>query len=247
MERIEIMNRALRLLRCYERGELGGERMPEDANPGLQVGSLENTLFFTLPMALNYQRSAYALWEAASAAWEDDSVREVFFPGCAVQMSTEELRQKLLRHRLALQPNRHPAIWRRLCEPFMEDFDGDVRLLFSECGNSVEAVRKYFADNKKRLPYLGGEKILNYWLYVMEQRGGICFADRERITVAPDTHVIQSSIRLGLISAEEAEKSDVRALTAERWNWLLSESEHVPIDFHTPMWLWSRSGFRVKI
>ena len=247
MNRDEILARALRLLECYERGELGGERMPEDANPGLRIGSRENTLYFTLPMALNYQRSAYALWESAAATWADEETRDAFFPECAVQMTEEELRQKLLHHRLALQPNRHPAIWRRLCETFMEDFGSDVRGMFERCEYSVEQIREYFAGNKKRLPYLGGEKILNYWLYVMEQRGGVRFADRAKITVAPDTHVIQSSVRLGLITAEEADRSDVRAHTAERWRQLLEGTDRAPIDFHTPMWLWSRSGFRVEI
>lgn len=247
MERDEILARALCLLERYERGELGGERMPEDANPGLNVGLRENALYCTLPMALNYQRSAYSLWESALATWTDDETRDVFYPERVMRISEEELRQRLMKHRLALQPNRHPAIWHRLCETLMEDFDGDVSRLFAENGNSVEKVRDYFTKNKKRLPYLGGEKILNYWLYVMEQRGGIRFADRERITVAPDTHVIQSSIRLGLISAEEANRSDVRALTVERWNWLLAGSGCAPIDFHTPLWLWSRGRFEVEI
>lgn len=247
MNRNEIFARARCLLKTYERGELGGERMPEDANPGLSIGSRENALYFTLPMALNYQRSAYALWESAAATWADGETCDTFFPECAVRMTEEEMRRKLLRHRLALQPNRHPAIWRRLCETFMEDFGGDVRSLFEQCGYSVEKIREYFAKNKKRLPYLGGEKIMNYWLYAMEQRGGVRFIDREQITVAPDTHVIQSSVRLGLISEEEANRSDVRTLTTQRWTWLLEGSNHAPIDFHTPMWLWSRSGFDAEI
>ena len=148
----------------YQSGELSGERMPEDANPSLNADSRENALYFTLPMALNYQRSAYALWESAAATWADEEARDAFFPEQAVRMGGEELRHRLLRHRLALQPNRHPAIWSRLCETFMEDFDGDVRRLFEQCGYSVEKVRDYFAGNKKRLPYLGGEKIMNYWL-----------------------------------------------------------------------------------
>ena len=242
-----MLARALALLEAYKNGDLGGERMPEDANPGLPVGSRENALYFTLPMSLNYQRSAYALWGSAMAAWNDEDCKDVFFPERAIRMDEEALRQLLLKHRLALQPNRHPAIWRRLCETFAEDFGGDVRRLFESCGNSVEEIRLYFAKNKKRLPYLGGEKILNYWLYVMEQRGGVRFVDRERITVAPDTHVIQSSIRLGVITPEEGERSDVRAVTAARWESMLSGSGYVPIDFHTPMWLWSRSGFKVKL
>ncbi len=247
MNRDEILARALRLLECYEWGELGGERMPEDANPGLRLDSRENALYFTLPMALNYQRSAYALWESAASTWGDEAARDVFFPECVVQMTEVTLREKLLLHKLALQPNRHPAIWRRLSQTFMEDFGGDVRQMFDECGYTVEGVREYFAQNKKRLPYLGGEKILNYWLYVMEQRGGVRFVDRERITVAPDTHVIQSSIQLGVISAEEANRSDVRAVTADRWSQLLTGTDRAPIDFHTPMWLWSRSGFHAEI
>ncbi len=47
----------------WKQGKLGGEVMPEDANPGLERKSLENYLYFTLPMALNYQRNSYTLWE----------------------------------------------------------------------------------------------------------------------------------------------------------------------------------------
>ena len=247
MNRDEILKRALRLLDVYQSGALGGERMPEDANPGLAVGSCENALYFTLPMALNYQRSAYALWESAKATWEDAETRDVFVPERVVSMTEEELRQKLLKQRLALQPNRHPAIWRRLCETFAEEFGGDVRQLFERCGNSVVRTREYFAENKKRLPYLGGEKIMNYWMYVMEQRGNVTWIDREKITVAPDTHVIQSSVRLGLLSDGEAERGDVRALAAGRWEQLLKDTGRIPIDFHTPMWLWSRGRFKVEI
>lgn len=243
----EIRARAFRLLNAYESGALGGERMPEDSNPGLAVGSRENLLYFTLPMALNYQRSAYALWESAAATWSDAETRAAFLPECVVSMAGDDLAQRLLKHRLALQPNRHPAIWRRLCETFMEDFGGDVRGLVGQCGNSVVRTRIYFAENKKRLPYLGGGKIMNYWMYVLEQRCGVRWVDREMITVAPDTHVIQSSVRLGILSAAEAEHSDVREIAAERWEWLLKDGGYMPIDFHTPMWLWSRGGFKVDI
>jgi len=243
MNRDVLLGRVLRLRKLYLDGKLGGERMPEDANPGLPTESAENCLYFTLPMSLNYQRSSYALWEAAKKTYEDDRTRSVFVPRQVIEMTDEELREKLLQYRVALQPNRHPAIWRRLCETFCEDMDGNVRMLFCRCGSSVEQLRAYFASNKKRLPYLGGEKIMNYWLYVMEQRAGVRFVDRERITVAPDTHVLQASVRLGLISAEEAERSGVRSIAAQRWALLLEGSPYAAIDFHTPMWLWSRTGF----
>lgn len=234
---------ALRILKLYQSGELGGERMPEDSNPGLEIGSAENILYFTLPMALNYQRSAYKLWEGAKECYEDPETADVFVPSRVLTMGEGVLRGKLVKHKVALQPNRHPEIWRRLCTTFVEDFDGDPRRLFVQCENSVERVREYFSRNKKRLPYLGGEKILNYWLSVMERYGGVRFVDRERITVAPDTHVLQASVRIGLMTQEEADSAEARGIAARRWRELAENTGYAPIDFHTPMWLWSRRGF----
>jgi len=95
--------------------------------------------------------------------------------------------------------------------------------------------------------YLGGNKICNYWLYVLEQYTDIQFVDRENITVAPDTHVVQASERLGVISPEEAISANVQEFLASRWAELLKGTELVPIDVHTPMWLWSRGKFEVEI
>lgn len=65
--------------------------------------------------------------------------------------------------------------------------------------------------------------------------------------MAPDTHVIQASMKLGLITEKEVKKSDVQIILSERWCELLKGTEFVPIDLHTPMWLWSRGKFSVKI
>ena len=90
-------------------------------------------------------------------------------------------------------------------------------------------------------------KVCNYWLYVMEQYTDVKFVDRENITVAPDTHVIQASQRLGVISEEEMLAANVQQLVAERWAELLLGTGLVPIDIHTPMWLWSRGKFEVQL
>ena len=99
----------------------------------------------------------------------------------------------------------------------------------------------------RKFPYLGGNKICNYWLYVMEQCTDVKFVDRENITVAPDTHVIQASERLGIISSEEAGQGNVQEIVAQRWQEILKGTDLVPIDVHTPMWLWSRGKFVVEI
>lgn len=133
MEQFDI-SKVYALLDAYQTGRLGGEKMPEDENPALDKSAKENYIYFTLPMALNYQRNSYTLWECANRTYK-----------------------------------------------------------------------------------------------------------------APDTHVIQASERLGVITSEEAGQSNVQELVATRWQQILEGTDLVPIDVHTPMWLWSRGKFKVEI
>lgn len=241
------MDRVYALVEAYRSGRLGGEKMPEDENPALDRASKENYIYFTLPMALNYQRNSYTLWESANKTYKDESTKDVFHIEAVVAMSENALRDKLLKYKVALQPNKQPIIWKTLCETIENDFEGDIRKLFSNNGYAVQDIKEYIAKNKKKFPYLGGNKICNYWLYVMEQYTDVKFVDRENITVAPDTHVIQASEKLGIISLEEAGQANVQEIVAMRWQETLKGTDLVPIDVHTPMWLWSRGKFKVEI
>jgi hypothetical protein len=246
-KKIEILMRVNRLLSTYKTGGLGGEIMPEDANPGLPKDSAENYAYFTLPMSLNYQRNSYTLWKCAHQSYLDADTRDIFCPLAVAQMDVDTLKEKLLKYLVALQPNKQPVIWKIICTSFAEFFQGDIRNLFSECDYSVMKVKRFFADNKKAFPYLGGEKILNYWLFVMQSYTDLLFCDRSLITVAPDTHVIQASVRLSLITEEQSVRSDVRQIVAAQWSELLEGTSLQPIDVHTPLWLWSRGKFLVDI
>jgi len=245
--REDILRDITQLIALHEQGKLGGEKMPEDEHPPLDAASAANYYYFTLPMALNYQRNSYALWESAHRTYNDPDTRDVFDPAAAAAMEAEELREKLLKYKVALQPNKQPAVWRTLCVTIMEELDGDLRNLFRQNGNSVGRIKQHITQHKKSFPYLGGPKIMNYWLYVMEQYTDVSFPDREQITVAPDTHIVQSSIKLGLITADEAAGAKPQELVAARWEGLLQGSGLCPIDIHTPMWLWSRGKFGVVI
>lgn len=241
------INKVYALIDSYKQGKLGGEKMPEDENPALDKSSKENYLYFTLPMALNYQRNSYTLWECANKTYKDIDTANVFDANAVVAMDEQQLREKLLKYKVALQPNKQPIIWRTICETIENDYSGDIRLLFSENDYSVKRIKEYIAKNKKKFPYLGGNKICNYWLYVMEQYTDVKFVDRENITVAPDTHVIQASEKLGVISTKELAQSNVQEIVANRWQEILKGTDLVPIDVHTPMWLWSRGKFGVEI
>lgn len=244
-DREKILKKVRLLMKLYYDGKLGGEKMPEHENPGLNKASKENYLYFTLPMALNYQRNSYVLWECANRLYKQSPM--LFDCAWAAQIPLNELRDILVEYKVALQPNKQPVIWKTLCSTFAEKFNGDIRCFFSDMDYTVIKIKEYIRNNKKLFPYLGGNKICNYWLYVMEQYTDAEFNDREYITVAPDTHVIQASIKLGVITAEEASGSDVQLKLAQRWFDLLKDTEYRPIDVHTPMWLWSRGKFAVDI
>lgn len=243
----EILKKVNRLVCAYKQGILGGEKMPEDENPHLDKASKQNYMYFTLPMALNYQRNSYVLWECANRMYADECARIVFDSEAVCSMSEAVLQKYLVEYKVALQPNKQPVIWKRLCETIENNLEGDIRNLFILNDFSVAKIKEYIQINKKDFPYLGGNKICNYWLYVLEQYTDIKFVDRENITVAPDTHVIQASQKLGVISEEESQLSNVQIILAERWKELLKGTDLKPIDIHTPMWLWSRGKFEVNI
>lgn len=87
MNKEKILDKVNKLIVMYKNGELGGEVMPEDANPHFESSSLENYLYFTLPMALNYQRNSYTLWESALKTYTDEETRFVFDPKLCLQKS----------------------------------------------------------------------------------------------------------------------------------------------------------------
>ena len=232
-----------KLMRLHSAGDLGGERMPEDANPCLNLGSKENYHYFTLPMALNYQRNSYKMWEGALATYLDDETRFVFDPQGSIDASEENLRVALCKHKLALQPLRHVRIWRTICTTLRESYGGDVRNLFVAKGFDVVSILETIqVTQKKGFPYLSGPKIANYWLYVMSQYTNAKLKNRHALSVAPDTHVMQASVRLGLVAAS-ADESNLRSHVADAWKKVLVGSSYSSIDIHTPLWLWSRKNF----
>ncbi len=240
-----MLKKVEKLIEMYKNGELGGEVMPEDANPGLEKSSLENYLYFTLPMALNYQRNSYKLWESALKTYEDEETRFVFHPKSCLNREFEEVQYALTKYKMSLQKQKQTEIWLSLCKTFVDLFEGDIRKLFDDLENDIDAIRAFIQkENKKRFPYLSGTKICNYWLYVIYQYTDRKFVDVGQLTVAPDTHVCKASLRLGLINEEEFNSSNVQLIVIERWKELLKDTKYVPIDVHTPLWLWSRGGFQ---
>ena len=87
-------------------------------------------------------------------------------------------------------------------------------------------------------------KICNYWLYVIYQYTDREYKDIEHLTVAPDTYVCKATHKLGLTTDEEFTSSNVQEIVNKRWRGLFDNTKYNLIDIHTPLWLWSRNGFK---
>lgn len=245
MNKKEILDKVDKLIIMYKNGELGGEVMPEDANPHFEKSSLKNYLYFTLPMALNYQRNSYILWESALKTYNDVETRFVFNPKMCLEKSFEEVQYALTKYKVALQKQKQTEIWLTLCNTFVEMFDGDIRELFDKLDNDVNKIRYFIQkENKKKFPYLSGTKICNYWMYVIYQYTDRKYKNIECLTVAPDTHVCKATYKLGIITDDEFNSSNVQQIVIDKWQELLNNTKHKPIDIHTPLWLWSKNGFK---
>jgi hypothetical protein len=241
----EIVSKARILRKMYINGLLGGEIMPEDANPGLPKDSPLNYLYFTLPMALNYQRNSYSLWSSAQRSYLDQETSGIFNPQYVTSIEESKLRELLLKHKVALQPNKHCATWYTLCKTITDHFDGDIRNLFISCNWNIPTVLEYIQKtHKKEFPYLSGPKICNYWLYVIGNYTDANLTGKDALSIAPDTHVIQATIRLGLIEEKYIHDSNIQNMVNQIWKDVLTGTELSLIDFHTPLWLWSRNGFK---
>jgi hypothetical protein len=233
------------LVDMHAKGLLGGEIMPEDALIGV-VPDDELLNVITLGMSLNYQRSAYKLWESVAEAYRDKQSRWIFYPPTVSVSNISKLQEVLVRHRIALQPNRHPEIWMRVSNGItLSSQKGDVLGLLESVQFDIAALKELMQVKRKPdFPYLSGPKIFNYWLYVLETYGKVVWTSRELITIAPDTHVLQATVKLGLCSEEVLNGSaQDRDTVAKAWESALAGSNLAPIDVHTPLWLWSRAGF----
>jgi hypothetical protein len=182
----------------------------------------------------------FALWGAAAKTWDDLSTRFVFEPSKVVVSSEEKVREALLKYKLALQPNRHLLTWVTISRFIQDELGGDVRKMFELNNYDVVAIKKFAqSKHKKSLPYLSGPKIFNYWLNALEIYDHIKFNNRDEISIAVDSHVLRASKILGVVG-EETDTVMVQGI----WKEILGGSGIAPVDVHTPLWLWSRGGFK---
>jgi len=243
MQKANIIKACRDLLVAYKNGKLGQTKMPEDSNPGFSNKERESCLaYFTLPMALNYQRDSYKLWEAALKTFNDKETRFVFDIDNVTIKSEDYIRTTLMKHKLALQPNKHINTWRTIAKTVKDNFGTFVGLVDSSDDDFLCLKNNIQIKFKKGFPYLSGPKIFNYWSFIISTYGQVHLKNKNHIDIAPDTHITQCSVKLGVITDTEANDLSKEEIS-KRWREILSGSGIDPIDMHPPLWFWSRNGF----
>jgi hypothetical protein len=234
-----LLDKVKRVLAYYEQGEIPTLTQHE-VNPGFPHGSRENYLYFTLPVCINFQRSSPAMWASALATWQDEKTRYVFYPEKLAGMPIEQIRADLVKHKLALQPNKHVLIWTTIAKTLFDYYDSDPRTIITEAASDAGMLIALLqVTHRKRFPYLSGPKLSNYWPYILSHYTDVQFTNAQEISIIPDTHVIQSSVHLGVVP-EGATPLQVEAA----WKQLLAGSGINPSRVHPALWNWSRNKFQ---
>lgn len=240
-----IQTQCLRLRKAYEEGLLGNQIMPEDTHP--EFSSEEEKLsYFTLPMSLNYQRNSYALWEASKRAFEDPDTNKVFSVRVVASLSQDELRVLLAKYKVALQPNKHINTWHTIASTIAGEWGSIEGFLRAIDYDFLKLQQILQVTSKKGFPYLSGPKIFHYWSYIIGEYCGVILKNREYIQIAPDTHIIKCSIKLGVLTEEDAIKMS-RDEISEQWRETLKGTGLSPIDMHSPLWFWSKNNFSYEV
>lgn len=225
------------LLDAFEEGHLG-PKIHERYPPGFPDEAARRR-YFTLVPALNFQRRSEQLWSAALATYDDPDTRFVFESSTALA-DADATRSALVEHSLATQPNRHTNMWLGLCRTLARLYDGDPGNFCAAHDFEVRRIIGHISRNRKSFPSLGGPKMGNYWLFILDRFTDVRFRDREAISIIPDIHVRRATVKLGLATEEEA--TSVTTVAAI-WQAGLTGTGMVPIDLHAPLWSWSRRGF----
>jgi len=241
-QKAELLTRVKTLVDLFNAGKIPTLAQHE-VHPELERSSRENYLYFTLPVCINFQRSSPAMWQAAFKTYTDESTRYVFFPELLEKAEPDQVRADLLKYKLALQPNKHVFIWTTIAGSLFRHFNSDPRTMIDrtdyDAGKLIQLLQMTY---RQYFPYLSGPKLSNYWPFILSLYTDVQFKNSHEISIIPDTHVLQSSAKLG-IASKTASPKEVEVA----WKLLLKDSGINPVQVHPVLWNWSRNNFQPNV
>ncbi len=117
------------------------------------------------------------------------------------------------------------------------------RELLSSVNHDIPTLIEHLRiKHKDRFPYFSGPKLSNYWPYILSQYTDIQFTNVYQLSIIPDTHIMQSSIHLGIVSPGSSPETVESA-----WRELLNGTNITPSSMHRVLWHWSRNNFQPAV
>jgi hypothetical protein len=238
-------------------GIFGKKWMPEDVLPdGVASGSLEHALFITLTVAIDYQREAVALWDAARRTFADPATRYLFEPKALHETPRSKAQVDLQRYKLSKKPVQDCHIWRTVGITFFKKWEGDPRKFLADCQWDAPTILerlqsgRHVQNGREVLdyPYLRGNKIGPLWVRMLRDNVGLEIKNWEAVPIAVDVHVARATFSLGLVRggydgvAEEIYQ-EIRRVWREGVRGLrVAAREMVALDVDGAMWRLSKYG-----
>lgn len=236
----QTFSKILKIHNSYENGELNSiDQEIHEVNPKLDKNSKENYLYFFLSTSINFRRNSQRLWQSALATYQDKQTQYLFSPERVVNAKYSTFQKDMAKHSLAIQINKHPQIWHTLSETLYKHYNSNPKNIFKEAEFRVDKMINLLQQDKRDLfPYLRGPKLSNYMIMILSTYTDLEFEDIYNLSIVPDTHIIKSSHKLGLVS-DSAKPKEVE----EVWRPILKELNLDPRSMHSALWHWSRKGF----
>ena len=232
--------------------------MPEDEPPsGVTRGTLDHIIFLTLTVAIDYQRDAHALWDAARQTWEDPETRFLFDLTAVSEAPAEVVLPAMKKHRLSKKHTNDAKIWQTVAGSFARKWDGDPRHFLADCGWDAPTVLQRLKEDRHRsevrvakdFPFLGGNKIGPLWLRML--RDNACVTTLRNLDLVPipvDVHIARASLCLGIVNgsysgAMEPLFRQIRTAWAKSVEGLEVEGRPmIALDVDEPLWHLSKFG-----
>jgi len=237
------------LRRELKRGGIFGEReLPDDVAKSVLKDLDEETflLFVTFTTSLDYMRNAKALWESSLKTLKDDEVNWVFSPKEVESRGREELKNALLKHKLALKKEKDTDIWFQVSKTLNREFNGSVRKLFESFSFDVfKMFEKFKKDGKNKFPSISGVKVFPHWIRSLIEKKSLPFKNLEKLPIPVDVHVARATLTTGCITGKYSAKGiteTLRSRIIEVWNLALKGTRIIPIEMFRPLWLLSKHG-----
>jgi len=217
------------------KGVFEGYSMPEYVLPrNLKEGTREHALFLTYVISIDYMTDAEKLWRKSRGAYELHPER--FTPEEILKVSPRTV-ETFVRKLGARFGSGAVKTWVAISKVLLDKYDGDPRNITKEPLGIV--------DMKKRLndfPYLRGNKLSNFYIRVMGEKGLFKVKNLEELDIPVDKQVARFTIYTGVLKLLDkqfigcAQDNPLRSLIEGAWRQVAKTLGTAPWKLDEPIW-----------